>query len=463
MNNSSMYKSLLQPDLQQMVREADGQGLNAFCQTLFPGLIAEVVADMDPAEVWQVLSHASPQLQAEIFQYLDLHDQVRLVEAVDRQTLSRMIQEMAADDRVDLLGRLNQEQVDEILPLIAQAERNDIKKLLAYPEESAGSIMTTEYASLPVDITAGEAINRLRLQAPTRETIYYVYVTDEKRRLLGFLSLSRLIQARPTTPLSELLERDVIKVRVTDDQESVANELLRLGFIAIPVVDEEDRLVGIVTHDDAAEVLQEEATEDTHRLAAVEPLEDGYLATDLMTLAWKRGIWLVILLFAAFLTATVLNIFQPGNSEDQIDAENASAWMVLFIPLVLASGGNAGSQSATLIIRMLAVEDARGQRRGLLGRVFRRELQLGALLGLTVGLLAWLIAHLLVSSDRALVVGLTVFLVVTLGAVTGALLPLALRAAHLDPALMSNPLIAALVDMLGVVVYFQMARLLLGI
>ncbi len=458
----SMYKSLLQPDLQLALRDNDAAGLAAFCQALHPAEFAEVVEDMDAAAIWQALQQADIEHQAEIFPYFTLAEQEHLVEVIDRQSLSKIIEEMASDDRADLLGRMDQEHIDALLPLIAQAERNDILKLLSYPEDSAGSLVTTEYASLPADITAGEAINRLRLQAPSRETIYYIYIVDDQRRLQGLLSLAKLIQAKPQTRLADLMTRDVIKVRVTDDRETVANEILRLTFLAMPVVDEEDRLVGIITYDDAASVLQEEATEDAYRLAAVSPLEDSYLDTPVLTLAWKRGVWLLILLVAAFLTATILQFFQPRLAEDVAADVAATAWMVMFMPMVLASGGNAGSQSATLVIRMLAMEESRGQSQNLFARVLKRELKLGVMLGITVGTLGWVVAHALVPAEQANVVGLTVFLVVGFGAVVGAMLPLLLDRCGADPALMSNPLISALSDGVGVVIYYQIARMALG-
>lgn len=460
--DGSMYKSLLQPDLQIALREHDAAALKAFCEDLHPAELAEIVEEMDAGDIWLALREAPVERQAEIFPYFSLADQAHLVEAIDRQSLSQIIEVMASDDRADLLGRMDQDHVDAVLPLIAQAERNDILKLLSYPEESAGSLVTTEYASLPAEITAAEAISRLRLQAPSRETIYYIYIVDDRRHLLGLLSLRKIIQAKPTAKLSELMERDVIKVRVTDDREAVANEILRLTFLAMPVVDDEDRLVGIITYDDAAAVLQDAATEDAYRLAAVSPLEDSYLDTPVLTLARKRGVWLMILLGAAFLTATILQLFQPAADGEAAAALSTTAWMVMFMPMVLASGGNAGSQSATLIIRMLALEESRGESTRLFRRVLVRELQIGVILGATVGGLAWVVAHALVPADRSNVVGMTVFMVVAFGAVVGALLPLVLKRCGADPALMSNPLISALSDGVGVVIYFQMARVVLG-
>jgi magnesium transporter len=358
---------------------------------------------------------------------------------------------MPADDRVDLLERMDQEEVEKLLPLVAQAERADIRKLLSYPEESAGSIMTTEYASLPADITVQEAINRLRLQAPSRETIYYVYITDSDRHLIGFLSLRHLIAAKPTAKLSDVMERDVISVRVDDDQEFVAGEISKYDFLAIPVVDNQNKLVGIVTHDDAADVLQEEATEDQQRLAAVEPLEDAYLQTPLRTIAWKRGMWLVILLGASFATAFVIGMFVSGEEERN--------WMMMFLPLVLACGGNTGSQSATLIIRTLALGEAG---RSGAARIAFRELLLGSMLGSSLGVIAFTIGCTLVAPPHAAVVGITVMLVVMVGTVIGAMLPIWFKWIGVDPALMSNPLIASLSDIMGVVIFYNIARLLVG-
>ena len=273
----SLFNSLLLPDLKVMLEENDGPALQEFCNALYPGVAAEVIEGLEPAQAWQVLSHCQPGKQAYIFQFLPLTYQVALVESIDRKPLSRLIEEMSPDDRVDLLERMDPEEVENLLPLVAQAERADIRKLLSYPEDSAGSIMTTEYASLPADITVQEALNRLRLQAPSRETIYYVYITDADRHLIGFLSLRHLIEAKPRSLLSDVMERDIISVRVDDDQEQVAREVAKYDFIAIPVVDHQNKLVGIITHDDVADVLLEEATEDQQRLAAVEPLEDAYL------------------------------------------------------------------------------------------------------------------------------------------------------------------------------------------
>lgn len=445
----SDFNTLLLPDLREMLAQHDDAGVGVFCSELYPGVVAEVLEGVDAEQTWEVLSHASPVKQAEIFACFPLDFQVELVKTIPHQALSRIIEEMPHDDRVDLISEMEPEVVEKLMPLIAHAERVDILKLMQYPESSAGSLVTTDYASLPADITVAEALERLRHQAPSRETIYYVYIVDEARHLLGFLSLRNLITARPSARLSDIMLREVDSLKVEDTREYAANEILRNGYIAMPVVDKDDKLIGIITYDDAAEVQNEEAEQDAYRQAAVAPLDDGYLDTPLLTLAWKRGIWLVILLGASSATAHVLNYFQPG------DATAASAWMVLFLPLVLASGGNAGSQSATLVVRAISQNETDGQVR----RIAWREVRIGIMLGLTLASIAFVMAWLLLTrTEYATTVSTTVFLVVAFGTFFGAMLPLMLNRVGVDPALMSNPLIASMSDMLGVVIYYNMAK-----
>ncbi|MBI3861756.1 MAG: magnesium transporter [Planctomycetia bacterium] len=446
-----MYDPLLLPELREMLIENDARAMQEFCEVFHPGVVSENLEALSVAECWSVLSHTSLTRRVEVFEFLTLPRQMELVATLDKKDLSALLEAMASDDRVALLKNMDQAKVELLLPLIAQAERGDIRKLLSYPEHSAGSIMTTDYASLPEGVTVRDALAQLRTQAPDRETIYYVYVIDDARHLHGFVSLRKLFLARPDALVSELMDKDVISVRVDEDQEVVANRIARYDFIAMPVVDDQGRLVGIVTHDDVLDVLQQEATEDVHRLGGVEPLEDGYLSTPLITLAWKRGIWLVLLLVAGFGTAAILSHYKSETQK--------SEWLVLFLPLVLASGGNAGSQSATLVIRALAL----GQlNRETQARIGRRELYTGLLLGATLALMGFTFARFYVSTADAAVVAGTVALVVTFGTVNGTLLPIILKQLGMDPALMSNPLIASLSDMVGVLIYYNVALLALG-
>ncbi|QDU08895.1 magnesium transporter [Gimesia aquarii] len=443
-----MYGRLLLPELQVLLDENDTAGIKEFCDALYPAVTSEILEELESQDVWRVLSCCEPEKQAEIFQFLALPQQIEIVDVIERGPLSKLIEEMAPDDRVDLLSRMDDERVEELLPLIAQAERSDIRKLLSYPEDSAGAIMTTEYASLPENISVAQALEKLRLQAPDSEIISYIYIVDEGRRLQGIVSLRELIFARPTRPLSELTNRDVISVRVDDDQEFVAQQMAKYDFVAIPVVDHQNQLVGIVTHDDAIDIMQEEATEDTYRLAAVEPLEDSYLSTSLRTVVQKRIGWLIFLLVPSFLAAKVLQHYEGLSDKYE--------WLVLFIPLILASGGNAGSQSATLIIRAMALESNIPQ--GDLTALLRKEIQLGLMLGGVLASISFIIAWAFTAYlIQATVVGLAVFLVVLMGISAGGMLPMGFRRLGMDPALMSNPFITALVDILGLVIYFQVA------
>jgi magnesium transporter len=449
---AGFYHHLLLPDLRLMLQEEDQRGLTEFCDALNPVVAAEVLEGLEPQEARAVLSQAPLAKQAEIFSFIDPAAQIELVGAMERQQLSKLIEAMAPDDRVDLLEHLEEEQVEAILPLIAQAEREEIRKLLSYPESSAGSIMTTEYASLPENITAREALERLRQQAPDRETIYYIYVVDEARRLHGVITLRELILARPHALLANLMRRETIAVHVEDDQQEVARQIARFDLLAIPVLDDEQRLVGIITHDDVLDIVQEDAEETAYRQSAIEPLEHSYFSTPLTTIAWKRGVWLLALAALALVTASIL------DANDQIAERHV--WLVSFLPMVLGSGGNTGSQSATLVIRAMATAPLPRQQKY---RMIRREFLTGLLLGLCLGLFALLASHFLFQREwtQAAVVGGTIVMVVTVGSVLGSTLPVIFEAVGWDPALMSNPMIAAFSDTLGVAVYYVTASCLL--
>ena len=445
-----MLDPLLVPELREMLNDNDVSAMREFCAIFHPAVVAENLGALVTAEAWKVLSQSPLQRQVEVFEFMELDRQIELVSTLEKAHLSALIEEMAPDDRVGLLRNLEDDQVELLLPLVAQAERSDIRKLLSYPESSAGALMTTEYASLREELTVREALAALHSQAPNRETIYYVYVLDEARHLHGFVSLRKLILARPDSLVRDIMDRDVLSVRVDEDQESVANKMARYDFIAMPVVDDENRLVGIITHDDVLDVMREEATEDAHRMGAVAPLEESYLGTPFHTLAWKRGIWLILLLVAGFGTSSLLNLYDGVTEKHE--------WLVWFLPLVLASGGNSGSQSATLIIRSMSLGELN---RSNQNRIIRREVATGVALGTAMGLLALVFSVQYVPWTHALVVGGTIALVVTFGTTNGTLLPITLKRLGFDPALMSNPLIASLSDALGVLIYYNVALLFL--
>jgi magnesium transporter len=440
---------ILLPELRLMLADGDTAGLREVAEELHPATVAEFSEGLDEADVWRLLATVPVERQAEIFPYYPLPRQVELVTAANRAQLGPLLEWMAADNRDDLLRELDPEFVEEILPLVAKAERHDIRMLLSCPEGSAGSLMTTEYASLPADITAGEAIARLRMQAPDSESIYYIYVLDAERHLVGFVSLRDLILAKPTALVADLMQRDVITVRMDEPQEKVVDLLARFDFIAIPVVDDHARLVGIVTHDDVLDAVRQEATDEAQMSAAITPLGEGYLDAAITSMTWKRGVWLAILFATAAVTAMVLSTWKSPH-----------AWLVAFIPLVIASGGNSGNQSATLVITALSTGDCRLSD---WRRILRREFALGLLLGLILAVPGYLLALAYAPTPaQAIVIPATILSVVLIGSLVGSVLPLIFRSIGLDPALMSNPFVSAIVDVVGLVIYMGLALVLLG-
>lgn len=464
------YQTLILPDVQLMLQEDDFAGLAALCKVVHPAAVAEILEEIDDLQAWKVLNQAELPLRVEIFEYLPLRRQTALVEKLDKVELSNLLEWMSADDRVDLLSEMPEDQREDALRLIAKAERNDIRRLLSYDEDSAGSIMTTEYASLPANITVREALAQLRLQAPNSETIYYVYILNEARKLEGFISLRELILAKPEALLSNIMQREVVRFKVTEQRAVVAQELARYNFIALPIVDEDDRLVGIVTHDDALDVVQEEATEDAYLQGAVAPLRDTYEETPLLTILWKRGIWLLFLSIVALMNAHVIDHYRQSSDTGAnvaLELGGLTTLILLFLPLVMASGGNAGSQSATLFIRMFALQPTEtdgGPETAMNRSLIFREFLVGLCLGVALASLDFGVAWLWFGRTipEAAAIATTVVTVVILGTSAGTLLPLTLRRLGADPAIMSNPLIAAMVDILGVVIFYEIATLFLS-
>jgi magnesium transporter len=370
-----MVHLLFGPEVREMLQENDAVGMKTFCETLHPLTVAEALAgEFTIEEVWRFLQNTSIRHQAAIFEYFPIDWQVKMVEGTGRQHMAQLIEKMSHDDRVDLLRRLMPRVAEELLRLVDEANRRDIATLVKYEENTAGALMTTDYAWLPANITVAEALDRLRLQAPDRETIYYVYVLDDQRRLLGVVSLRDLILAGRHAQIRDVMEHEVVAVRVSDDREHAAKELARYNLLAIPVVDAENRLVGIVTHDDIIDVVVQEATEDVHRLGAVGPIGENYLEANFATVWRKRAAWLACLFVAELFTFTAMAYFEDAIAQLVV--------LSLFIPLCLSTGGNSGSQAATLITRALALGQVTLPN---WWRVLRHELLMGLALGVTLG------------------------------------------------------------------------------
>ena len=456
-----MVNTLFLPELREMLAENNTFELQEFCTALHPARTAEFMEGLEPPDAWRVLRHADLKLREEIFGYFAHEKQLEIIESQDRAEVAELVADLPADDRVDLLHDVKPEVVEELLPLLPAHERREILRLREYPEDSAGGMMTTEVAMIDEDLSVRQAIDELTRAAERLETIYYIYAVDQDQRLDGVVTARQLLTAlkKPEMRVADLMETDLIFVEATADRNEVTNQVAKYDLHAIPVVDDRRRLLGIITHDDVIDAVRQEATEEAQRSAAVAPLEDGYMQTSLITLWWKRGVWLTVLFVTAMFTATALQTY-----EDQLAKWK---WLVIFIPLIMGSGGNTGNQSATLIITAMTTGNVRLSD---WRKVAWRELHVGLMLGCLLGLLGFILSWVQTRKEEEahhhlywpLVVPLTLVLVVTCGAVTGSLLPLIFKRFGLDPALMSNPFVAAISDILAIVIYMTVALSLLS-
>ncbi|QDT09454.1 magnesium transporter [Planctomycetes bacterium K23_9] len=451
-----MVNTLLLPELREMLADDNQAELVEFCNALNPGRTAEFMEGLKDREIWRVLQFAEPDRRAEIFGYLDEERQVAMLDQNDPAEVAQLLEEIADDDRVDLLQDLESPRVDAILPLLPVDVRRNIQRLRSYAEETAGGLMTTQVAMLAERLTVREALDELSRQSDELETIYYLYVVDDDNLLRGIVSTRQLVSSlrTPDLTLGDMMETDVVVALVSEDQETVAEKVERFNLLAIPVVDSGRQMLGIITHDDVIDVVRDELTEDAQRIAAVEPLDDGYLRIALITLSWKRGLWLTILFIAALLTA-----FALLHYHDVLEQEKYR-WLVWFIPLIISAGGNSGSQSATLVITAMTGGEVHYSD---YPTVIRREAVVSLMLGVFLSLIGFVVAAFIAPSvQAATVIPLTLLSVIVAGCFFGASLPLLFKRIGLDPAMMSNPFVAGLVDILGIVIYVNIAKVVLG-
>ncbi len=448
-----MVNTLYLPELREMLELNDVDGLSEFCIALHPARTAEFMEGLTAAESWAVLQAADPPTRVEIFGYLDRQKQIEILETCDPESISTLVADMPADDRVDLLNAIDEEVSQTLTSLVPADKRRDIQRLQAYPEGTAGAVMTTEVARLPESLTVRAALEQLSRIAENLETIYYIYIVDDENHLRGAVSARQLVTHlnRPNLPITELMERNLVTVEATDDQEAVAAKVADYDFLAIPVVDHEQHLLGIITHDDVIDVLQQEATEDAYLAGAVGPMEEGYLTVPWFDLTRHRAGWLALLFGGALLTIVALRSYH--KTIDEI------AWLVLFLPLVVSSGGNSGGQSATLIIRALTTKEVSP---ALWWSVVWRELLTGIALGAVLGAIGYFVGWFVAGSAvDALVLPITLLLVVICGTLVGSALPLLFSWLGWDPALMSTPFVTVIIDILGIVIYMNVALLML--
>jgi magnesium transporter len=413
--------------------------------------IVAMIEDMPIEDMARVLLCLERHRQATVFGYFDHDTQVELAATLERQEMARIFSAMAHDERADLFAELTEEQKNALLPGLAQAEREDMRKLAAYPEGTVGSVMTSDYATLSPAMKVTEAIAHLRHVAPDSETIYHSYVIDEERKLIGTVALRDLIVARDTATVAEIMRREPPFIRAEDPREEAVELIRRYDVLALPVINGGDRLAGIVTYDDAMDVAQEHETERFTKTSAVSGLGSSMLDASTGLLYRKRIPWLLILVFGNIFSGAGIAFF-----EETIEAHVA---LVFFLPLLIDSGGNAGSQSATLMVRALATGDVRMSD---WGRMLGRELAVAGALGATMAVAVSSIGFLRGGADIALVVSLTMVLIVIVGSLIGMLLPFLLSKFKFDPATASAPLVTSIADATGVLIYFAMATWILG-
>lgn len=442
-----MVNTLLLPELREMLAEGNAQELAEFFSAVNGSRAAEFMEGLTAEETWAALQHAPPDDRAQVFFFLDHAKQVAIVETADREQIVELIEELAADDRVDVLQGVDDEIVADILRRMSVEERRETIKLSSYPEGTAGAVMTTEVAKLDEKFTVIEALAELARQSEDLETIYYLYIVDDRNVLQGLVSTRQLVTAlsKPNTRLRDLMETELVSALATDDQEEVAEKVARYDLLAIPVVDEQRRLIGIVTHDDVIDVFREEALEDAQRLAGLEPLEQGYLSTSVLSLSWKRGIWLTVLFCASVTTAFILGQYEETLHRDEL------VWLSAFVPLIISTGGNSGSQSATLIVTAMSAGTVLPRH---WKRVFLRELYSGLLLGGFLAAIGMIVGVFQAPTFfAAIAIPISIVAIVVCATAIGGLLPLLFGKLGLDPAIMSNPFVAGIMDILGILIF----------
>lgn len=422
--------------------------------------IAEILDELDEKMLPAIYRLLPKELAAEVFVELDGEAEERLIHALSDKELSETLSELFYDDTADLIEEMPANVVKRILRNSSPADRAEINKLLKFKDDSAGSIMTTEFVGLKKEMTVGQALDYIRRVAPDKETIYNCYVTDETRRLEGLITARTLLLSAPDSVIRDRMETNVISVKTTADKEEVGRMLAKYDFLALPVVDSENRLVGIVTYDDAMDVISEETEEDFAIMAAITPTETPYLKTPVLRIFKTRIPWLMLLMLTSTVTGMIISSFESALA--------AKVILTMFIPVLMDTGGNCGSQSSITVIRALSLGEV-GFKDTL--RVLFKEMRVALLCSACLAAAEFI---KIMTVDRAIngseitvlvaaAVSLTLVVTVFIAKLIGAALPLAASRVGLDPAVVASPFITTLVDTISLIVYFMMASSLLGL
>ena len=450
---SSQATADLLAEVQALIHERERDGVVGLAELIGPAEWADLVPQLEPSEVAVLVQWLPDEEIALILEELAPVEAARILRSLSVNEAGQLLGEMDPDDAADVVDALPDEAADEILVRMKPDDAAEIRQLSGYEPDTAGGLMTPAYVAVARDATSAQAIAAIRRLVDEAETVNYVYVVDDERHLLGVLSLYRLLLSPDSTPVEQLMAPSTVRVRASADQETAARLLTDRNLLAIPVVDDGDHLIGIITEDDVADVIEAEATEDIERLGGSQPLNVPYRLASVGLLVRKRVGWLMLLFIAQGYTGTVLQSF-----EGELAAVVALSF---FIPLLIGTGGNVGSQTVTLVVRAMALNEV--ALRDISWLVFK-ELRVGLVMGLVMGVAAigqaWFLG---VDSNIATAVSIAVIAICAWAATVAAALPLLLRRLGVDPAVVSAPLISTLVDGTGLIIYFEIARLVLGL
>lgn len=452
MDNVQWYK-ILTPNIKEMIANKDLRELRSFLAKPHPADIADLLRELNPPERALVFRLLDKDTAVEVFAILEPDEEEELLRLFTERRVKEILLEMDPDDRTQLLDELPAEMVKSLLSLLPREEREEANVLLNYPPDSAGRLMTTEYIDLRVDMTIFEALQRIRKTGTDSETIYTCYVIDATGRLRGVTTLKDIILADPDKEIGDVTKETVFHLKTSDDQETAAKIIQKYDLLAAPVVDSQNRLVGIITVDDVMDVVEEEVTEDFHKMAAIQAHEENYFRGDFYRLLGKRIIWLIVLILAATLSGKVLKSYSLVLS--------SVIALAYFIPMLTGAGGNIGSQSSTLVIRALATGEI--TLRQWLSVVWR-EVQMGAALGVLLGIVAFTVEMILLKDARlGITVGVSLMLISIVGNTVGTVTPMLFKLLNIDPAFVSSPLIATILDVTSLVIYFSIAGRIMAV
>lgn len=440
--------------IQELIKEKKYVTLKRELEEMNEVDVAELLEPLDIRTSLLIFRMLPKDLAVDVFAHFSVEQQREFISLVTDKELKNIVDELYFDDMIDILEEVPANIVKKILSNAKEEERNLINQFLNYPPNSAGSITTTEFVDLKKTMTVRDALDHIKETGLDKETVYTCYVTDKNRKLEGIVSLRKLVISDKDKTIEEIMNRDVIYVQTHDDQETVAGIFKKYGFLALPVVDKEERLTGIITFDDIMGVIDQEATEDFQKMAAMSPSEEKYLDASIFSLAKHRIIWLLVLMISATFTGGIIRKFE--------DLLQTAVVLTAFIPMLMDTGGNSGSQSSTLIIRGLALGEIKTKD---VGKVVRKELGISLVVGFVLAIVNFFRIYLFdnVGPMISLTVSITLFMTVVISKVIGGILPIIAKKMNIDPAIMAGPLITTIVDALSLIIYFSIASFLLGI